>query len=132
MRKPFILLLLIVLSSVAWPGVAAPAFGPATPLTPPTTTVGHHMPALALTAGGAPPRGPPPPPPPPTPPVGHHMPALALTAGGATVIWYDDATRAGSAAAGQSIASDAVITPDPTPYRDAAATSMGNESYVTW
>lgn len=60
------------------------------------------------------------------------MPALALTATGAAVIWHDDETRAGRAAAGQSIATDAVITPDPTPYRDAAAVAMGDESYMTW
>jgi len=78
------------------------ALGPATPLTPPPTSGGHLMPALALTATGT------------------------------SVIWHDDATRAGRAAAGQAIASDAVLTPDPTPYRDAAAVSLGDESYVTW
>lgn len=94
--------LILLFLLMAWRAVGAPAFGPAIPLTPPPNIVGHQMPALALTAGGA------------------------------TVIWHDDATRAGRAAAGQSIASDAVLTPDATPYRDASAASMGDESYVTW
>src|SRR5256885_740390 len=94
---------LILLLLLAVPyALSAAAFGPATPLTPPPT-------------GG-----------------GQLMPALALTATGAAVIWHDDATRAGRAAAGQSIASEAVLTPDPTPYRDAAAASIGDESYMTW
>src|SRR5215212_9105789 len=92
----------ILLLILAPAAFAAATFGPATPLTPPPTGSAHRMPALGLTTGGA------------------------------TVIWYDDATRAGRAAAGQSIPSDAVFTPDATPYRDSAATSMGDESYVTW